>query len=172
MKIVSVDFIGDFDNRLYYKNSTINSVSPLLVSKHKYAKRMKVYQEDVTGVIIYDNGLSITACLHAGYCFNGADIPRIVEVFSRVLKHDNPALERGAFFHDPAYNEQLLGVKVSAKILSDVAMYFGLDKTNAKFVQRAVNGNIAKRLYKDRDEFDIENSKFCSITVRSSSSNA
>jgi hypothetical protein len=160
-KIHHVSITGDFDNRIPYADNIYITVPRKLLDAHKYADRMKIFQEDVSMTVYLKDGRFINASARRGYAFNGADVPRIVDFM--FLKHDEEGLEKGAFLHDIAFNWQALGLKESADLLTSVAHYFKTQLPVCILVNRCTKGNIAKGLFRERDYFDRENSKFCTI---------
>jgi hypothetical protein len=162
-KIEHVVISGDFDNRIPYADNIYITVPRKLLDAHKYRDRMKIFQEDILMTVYLKDGRFINALALRVYAFNGADVPRIVDTLFPNVKHDEEGLERGAFPHDIAFNWQALGLNESADLLTSVAHYYKTPLPACILVNRCTKGNIAKGLFRERDDFDRETSKFCMI---------
>jgi hypothetical protein len=108
------------------------------------------------------SGKVFECVVNAGFAFDFASVPRI---FNGIVPYNDPILAWGALVHDVAFNRKFRSLKLSADLIHDVSVYFGYCGARARLVRFAVKTNRARRLWRDRDLFDIENSKYCNIRL-------
>ena len=145
-----------------WEENCIETVPDCLIEDHPYSDRMTIVQKDITLRAMLKGGKVLECAVKAGYAFDFASVPRAL---NPIVPYNDALLAWGALVHDVAFNRQYRSLKFSADLIRWVAVYFGYSRVRAQLVYIAVITNIARRMWRDRDLFDIENSRFCNIRL-------
>ena len=145
-----------------WETNTLDTVPDCLLEEHPYSDRMTIIQKDIVLRAMVKSGKVFECVVNAGFAFDFASVPRI---FNGIVPYNDPILAWGALVHDVAFNRKFRSLKLSADLIHDVSVYFGYCGARARLVRFAVKTNRARRLWRDRDLFDIENSKYCNIRL-------
>ncbi|MCP4255940.1 MAG: hypothetical protein GY774_00265 [Planctomycetes bacterium] len=162
MKLLHVESMGNIENVVPWQDNLLPTVPDRLLRSHPYSDRIVIIQEDIEELYYFDHRADpVRAFSRAGYAFDYASIP--TRALARIFRYNCNSLAHGARAHDIGFQRQYGGVNFQACLLREIALYHGYSRRKMKFVERAVRGNIAKKLYSDRCEFDLINSTFCEM---------
>ncbi len=162
MKLIKVESTGNIENVVPWKENLLPTVPDRLMRSHPYSDRIVVIQEPIEELYYFEHRDDpVMAFSDAGYAFDYASIP--TRTLARIFQYNCKSLAYGARAHDIGFNLQFGGLKFQACLLREIALYYGYSRRKMRIVERCVRGNIAKRLYKDRNEFDLINSRFCEM---------
>ncbi len=153
MKLIKVESTGNIENVVPWKDNLLPTVPDRLMRSHPYSDRIVVIQEPIEELLYFEHRDDpIRVFSDVGYAFDYASIP--TRLMARILQYNCNSLAHGARVHDIGFNLQYGGLDFQACLLREVALYYGYSRRKMRIVEWAVRGNIAKRLYKDRCEFD------------------
>lgn len=161
MRIDRIEYSSEKIVTIPWTASKVPTVRRELLESHPYSDRIEVVQEPFD-IFIYYTGLAHPYRIRAevGYAFDYASIPRC---FSWILDYKDDRLSFGALAHDIPFNHKYGTLEFASTLIKDISIDRGYPRVKANLVYWAVRGNIARRMWNNRDAFDLENSKFSSI---------